>query len=123
MLKLSVFRNPGVNEEESKWFFELARHLEWLPGLKMPGRDWYDPQEFPFVKQLEDAYPIILEEFKKLEEEHLVAWPEKYLCQKGWDVFPFFAFKNKMEKNCSMCPKTAAIIESIPNMTTAVRLT
>lgn len=120
MLKFAVFRSPGVNEEESKWLYELGRHLELLPGLKMPGRDWYDPAEFPFVKQLEEAYPIILEEFKNLELDNLVAWPEKYLCKKGWDVFPFWAFKNKMEKNCSLCPKTAALIESIPGMATAM---
>lgn len=86
MLKLSVFRGQSVNDEESRFLFEIARHLELLPNLKAPGVAWYQPEEFPFTQALKEAYPMILEEFKRLEAEHLVAWPEKYLCKKGWDV-------------------------------------
>lgn len=86
MLKLSVFRGQSVNDEESRFLFEIARHLELLPNLKVPGVAWYQPEEFPFTQALKEAYPVILEEFKRLEAEQLVAWPEKYLCKKGWDV-------------------------------------
>jgi beta-hydroxylase len=108
------------DEEEVRWLSETARHIEMLPGLKVEGRDWWDNAEFPWIKLLEDNYDVILAEFKNLEATHLVSWPEKYLCTKGWDVFPFKAFNNVMEKNCQLCPKTAAIIEQIPLCTTAM---
>jgi len=71
------------DREELKSFGEICKHLELISSLKKEGKAWYACEEFPFIKKLEESFPIILEEYKRLQETHLVAWPEKYLCQKG----------------------------------------
>lgn len=81
--------------EEIRWFGEICKHLELIANLKREGKAWYDPYEFPFAKMLEENYPVILEEFRQLEETHLVAWPEKFLCQKGTRFFIFIHLKIK----------------------------
>jgi len=69
---------------------------------------------------LEEKFPIILAEWEKLKKSVLVAWPEKYLCKKGWDVLGLYAFQNKFEKNCNLCPVTTSILEKIPGMCTSM---
>lgn len=99
---------------------EAKRNLNLLRDYVRPGVEFYSTDDFPFCKILEEKYPVILKEFQALDLDNYVDWPEKYLCKKGWDVFPFYAFKNKIEVNCNKCPETTKILESIPGLTTAM---
>jgi len=107
---------------ERECWRELTRNCELRTDLYKPGKPWYDPHsgEFPFVKELEQRWQEIREEALHLREELMVAWPEKYLYTTGWDVLGFFAFENKLEGPCATCPKTVAMLESIPGLQTAV---
>jgi len=76
--------------------------------------------EFPICKVLEENYELIKNEVLRLQNDNLVAWPEKYLCKTGWDVLGMFAFNNKIGKNSEICPDTYRILENIPGMVTAM---
>jgi len=105
---------------ETSNVMELLRNLDILRDWVKPGRPIRDTAEFPFCKVLEDNYEVIRAEFEALARDQLVAWPERYLCKKGWDVFGLYAFNNRLEENCAKCPETARILASIPGMTTAM---
>ena len=44
---------------------------------------------------------------------------EKNLYNQGWKVFGLYAFGNKLEENCQLCPQTTQLVEKIPGLTTA----
>lgn len=108
------------NKNELSNMNEARRNLNLLRDYIRPGIEFYNSEDFPFCKILEEKFPVIQKEFQALELDNYVRWPEKYLCKKGWDVFPFYAFKNKLEDNCKLCPETTKILESIPGLTTAM---
>lgn len=74
---------------------------------------------FPFTAELEASWEIVLREFQALQESRLVDWPERGLYNRGWKVFGFYAFGNRLQEQCALCPETARLVESIPGMTTA----
>jgi beta-hydroxylase len=81
---------------------------------------------FPFLTQLEENWKDVLEELDSLlyaEAEANVslfqAWHEKEIYEGDWDVYGLYEFGKKNLKNCERCPKTTALVESIPGMTTA----
>lgn len=112
-LQAKLIKHP-TDKEEKTFVIDILRCLDVLTDYIKPGKVFYDVSDFPFIKLLEDNYPKIKEEFLKLEQHHLVSWPEKYLCKKGWDVFGLYAFKNKLAENCNLCPETSKILEQIP---------
>ena len=89
-----------------------------------PRKAYYDSQEFDFLWELEtlDSLAAIRGELQAmLDEEHFQPWPEKNLYEEsrpdGWNVFGLYKFgKQKVEENCLLCPKTTALVESIPGM-------
>jgi aspartyl/asparaginyl beta-hydroxylase (cupin superfamily) len=81
---------------------------------------------FPFLTQLEENWKDVLEELDSLlyaEAEANVslfqAWHEREIYEGDWDVYGLYEFGKKNLKNCERCPKTTALVESIPGMTTA----
>lgn len=82
--------------------------------------------EFPFVQTLEDNWRSVLEELDNLlyneaanDKSYFEPWPETDLYTGTWDVFGLYYMGQKLEKNCALCPKTTALVESVPGMTTA----
>jgi len=67
---------------------------------------------YPFIKILEDNWQVIYEEYLQINKQ-LLAWPEKHLCEHGWEVFGLFDFPNGNElvENTHLCPKTSALIK------------
>jgi hypothetical protein len=87
-----------------------------IPGV--PARTFYQPDEFEWSQPLVDAYPVIKEElmgvlsqdgqgFKAYMSEHQARLA-------GWNTFNFFFYGKKNEENCARCPRTTAILESLP---------
>lgn len=77
-----------------------------------------DNTDYPFASELEKAFPDIRREFEALAPDDFVAWPERFLCAEGWNVFGLLAFGRRMEENCERCPETVRIAERIPGLTT-----
>jgi aspartyl/asparaginyl beta-hydroxylase (cupin superfamily) len=75
-----------------------------------------NPEEFPFIKSLEDNWHIVRQELEQLQKNDFLPWPEKHLYGKGWEVFCLYAYGMKLHKNCKLCPETTRLIESIPGM-------
>ncbi len=80
---------------------------------------FYVTTNFIFTESLESNWLPIKEEFTKLQQGNFIPWHEKFLYNKGWDVFGLYAFGKKLEDNCNLCPQTTKLAESIPGMTTA----
>ena len=77
-----------------------------------------DTSQHPFTAELESNHTAIRAEFEQLAPGDFMDWPEKGLYEKGWTVFGLCAYGQRMEKNCSLCPVTMRIAESIPGLTT-----
>jgi len=80
---------------------------------------YLDPSGFPFVAVLKENWRAICEEFERLAPADLMAWPERFLYDKGWDVFGLYAFGTKLNANCEACPATTRAVERVPGLTTA----
>lgn len=78
-----------------------------------------DPALFAFTAALEAGWATIRAEFERVERHALMAWPERFLYDQGWEVLGLWAFGARLRDNCAMCPETARLVESIPGMTTA----
>jgi aspartyl/asparaginyl beta-hydroxylase (cupin superfamily) len=78
-----------------------------------------DPHTYPFTAMLAANWKTIRDEHANIPSGGYKAWPEKFLYDHGWDVFGFYAFGRRLDKNCALCPETAHLIEQIPGMVTA----
>ncbi|MBW4566491.1 MAG: aspartyl/asparaginyl beta-hydroxylase domain-containing protein [Tolypothrix carrinoi HA7290-LM1] len=80
---------------------------------------FFDKSEFEFTATLEANWLVIQKELEQLQPKNFVDWPEKYIYNQGWEVFGLYAFSNRIEDNCRLCPETTKLVEMIPGMTTA----
>ncbi len=71
---------------------------------ELPTTPWQEPQQFDWVEQFEQAYPLVLEELLHLRG------------QKNWNNYIFRQDSLIHPENCQRCPKTAELIESIPTL-------
>jgi beta-hydroxylase len=78
-----------------------------------------DPTGWPWIRDLEAAFPAIRAEFEALDRRHLVPWPERALYNGGWQVFGLYAFGRRLDGNCAACPGLAAALAGVPGLTTA----
>ena len=87
----------------------------------MDGKSGFlDPADFPFTAVLEENAPIIRDELDRiLPGDAFISWPETFLYNEGWDVFGFSFFGKRIPENCALCPRTAAIVEAMAEVTTA----
>ncbi|WP_245395502.1 aspartyl/asparaginyl beta-hydroxylase domain-containing protein [Anthocerotibacter panamensis] len=88
-------------------------------NLFLPKAVFYETATFEFTSQLEANWQTIRRELSQLRQGDFIAWPEKYLYGKGWDIFGLYAFGIKVAANCSLCPETTRLVEAIPNLVTA----
>ena len=90
----------------------------YMPGLG-PTQPFYDQAEtlFPFVKELEDNYEIIKEEFKTLFDNHADKFQSvtEMNYESGWNTLLLF-YNNHVIDNFpyNVCPVTTNIIKKIP---------
>jgi len=118
---ITLVMTDRVDDQEKEMMDELLKNTDLVLHQYKPGKAWYDAKTFEFTKLLEDNWQVIKEEaLAAVVPENTVPWPEKFLYKKGWEVLGFYAFKNKIELNCQRCPKTAAILEKIPGVSTAL---
>lgn len=80
---------------------------------------FYETSQFLFTTQLELNWLLIQQELIQLQPECFAPWMETALYNQGWDVFGLYAFGQRLDTNCCLCPETTKLVEAIPGMTTA----
>jgi aspartyl/asparaginyl beta-hydroxylase (cupin superfamily) len=88
----------------------------YIPGV--PARMFYDPAEFEWARALEDAYPVIKDELLQVLASDGAGF-KSYVSEgqqrlAGWNTYNFFFYGKKFEENCARCPRTTALLESLP---------
>lgn len=94
----------------------------------VPDTPKIDNSYFPFLSEFTDNWETIQAEAKEVLKfrDAIPAFqevsPDQYRLSKGqnWKTFVIFGFGQRLEKNASLAPKTAEILESVPNLQTAM---
>jgi beta-hydroxylase len=92
------------------------------------GVEVFDPDALQWVKRVEAHWPEIREEldrvlvrledvpnFQDIQEEQ-----RDLTTDDRWKVFPFYAYGERFARNCERCPRTDAVLRSIPGITTGM---
>jgi beta-hydroxylase len=87
-----------------------------------------DNAAFDWVPRLESAWPEIRQELDRLLEhpEDIPAFhqlsPDQKRISKGdnWKAFGFYVYGKRVDHNCALCPRTAAVLDTLPGMRTAM---
>jgi aspartate beta-hydroxylase len=94
----------------------------------LPPSPWFDPALFPWARRLEEAFPVILEEYSAVADD-AGAFPSfldftrpeqvaRYLGTTGatpqWNAFFFYRHGERNDANCARCPRTAALLDELP---------
>jgi aspartyl/asparaginyl beta-hydroxylase (cupin superfamily) len=105
-----------ANRIQSPYTHPLQYPPYFIPGV--PARTFYEAEEFEWAKPLEEAFPIIREELMDVlshDGQGFKAYMTEHQTRiRGWNTFNLFFFGKKNEENCARCPRTAAILESLP---------
>ncbi len=88
----------------------------------------FDTKLFPWVSDVEAAYPTIRSELMGILKrkndlgnfQDIVTDVRAITTDNGWKTYFFTAFGVRSEKNISSCPKTWAALQSIPGLQTAM---
>lgn len=78
-----------------------------------------DPRRFEFIAGLESHWREIRAECEALREDSFDPWVQREMYGEGWSVFGLIAFGKPIDAALAQCPRTAAAIALIPNLTTA----
>lgn len=84
--------------------------------------------QFSWAKRLEAAWPAIRAEFDAVwkNPDDIPAFhqmsPDQQRISKGdnWKTFAFYVYGRRVEENCTRCPRTAAALDGLPGMRTAM---
>lgn len=103
-----------------------APKKHFFPGL--PASPWLDTALFPWAHELEAAFPAILKEYLAVAAPAQGFEPfltfksaeqvSRYLGSTGpapeWNAFFFYRHGVRNDENCRRCPRTAALVDSLP---------
>jgi beta-hydroxylase len=80
---------------------------------------YFNPADYPFTNVLKQNWRAIRAEFERIAPASFMAWHERELYHKGWDVFGLWSFGTRLHENCDACPITTRTVEQVPGLTTA----
>lgn len=93
----------------------------------VPKTPYLDVTHFPELKVLRDNWEIIRDEAAVLYKEGYITASEKYddigfnsFFRRGWKRFYLKWYQNPLASARELCPKTVALIESIPSINAAM---
>jgi aspartyl/asparaginyl beta-hydroxylase (cupin superfamily) len=121
----SFFRRPI--KKAGKHFLRWAGNFQARHSL-VSATPVIPNSEFSWVPQLEAAYSdiraeldTILQRPEEIPTFHQLS-PDQKRISKGnnWKTFAFYVYGERVDDNCALCPKTAAVLDSLPGMTTAM---
>lgn len=111
-----MLKTIDYRAEPAAYFLKEARYEGTHPN-------YFNPDDFPWVKSLEDKYVEIVSEVGGLlqgKEEMPENLNPPYLTSPdAWRNFYFMNFRWYDHKNCLKYPKTFAILQTIPNLSFA----
>jgi aspartyl/asparaginyl beta-hydroxylase (cupin superfamily) len=84
----------------------------------LTSKPWHEAQDFPWIKAFEQAVDEINAEFEALAKIHGEDFQTyKYAGLHGdyWQSFQFVTRHRVIPENLALCPKTAALLKSIPH--------
>lgn len=118
-LKYKLYAIPGR---------ALVAVFEWLIRLTSPNLTFFPLDKFPWTQELEKNWQEIRQELETVlqQPEALPEFksisPEQARISQGapWSTFILYAYGNRIDENCSKCPKTDALVKQIPDMKTAM---
>ncbi len=107
----------------------LLRSLErWMVGASLvPTTPFLPLETFPWIPDLEANWTTIRGELDQvlIRRDDLPNFQDISTDQAsitdddGWKTFFFFGYGFRADANCARCPKTAALLEAVPGLTTA----
>lgn len=114
-----------VNHAGARMLHRMERRL--LGSSLVPTTPFLPPDTFPWTATLEEGWPVIRAELDDvlsyrdaLPNFQDISVDQEALTQDdGWKTFFFFGYGFRSEANCARCPKTAALLDGIPGLTTA----
>lgn len=105
-------------EPTAPWFL--------VQGGRYPGDEpfFFDPAQFPWVETLRRHKQVIAEELSALlarDESVLVPHFRRVMVHppRSWKSIGFYHWRFREHRNCEACPRTTAVLDSIPHLTAA----
>jgi beta-hydroxylase len=94
---------------------------------RVPTGPVLDSAAFPFVAEIERAFPAIRREFDQIYAQrtqlpsfHEISPDQKRISHgQSWKTFVLFGFGVRSERNCARCPETAAALSRVPGLQSA----
>lgn len=74
---------------------------------------------FPFLRPLEQGWESVRDECLALPDVSFEPWVQREMYGQGWTVYGLVAFGERIEPALRTCPRTAALLDAIPGLTTA----
>ena len=124
--KLSNPRRAFVKRNGKKLVRKIARFQS--RQSRVPDTPKIGNEHFEFLKVFTDNWETIQEEAKEvlkfrntIPSFHEIS-PDQYRLstEQNWKTFVLFGFGQRLEKNTVLTPKTADILENVPNLQTAM---
>ncbi|MGE4609467.1 MAG: aspartyl/asparaginyl beta-hydroxylase domain-containing protein, partial [Myxococcota bacterium] len=88
---------------------------------------WFDRDQFPWMKTLEDSWEIVRREAEGILEArdllpaiHEISPDHDRLSNDGtWKAFFFYGYGSRFDRSCAHCLETAKLLDSVPNLSSA----
>jgi beta-hydroxylase len=115
-----------MQHTKSNWFLNKVRTVvEMMIRLADGDKTFYDHKNLTWIKMLEDNYKVIQGELLNVMNKiEIPAWQKisddpNVRVGDDWKTFVLYAYGNKIEGNCRLCPETTRLIERVPEFYTA----
>ncbi|MFZ5637985.1 MAG: aspartyl/asparaginyl beta-hydroxylase domain-containing protein [Pseudomonadota bacterium] len=91
-------------------------------------RSFFDPDAFPWVRELEASFPAIRDEFQRILDavellpglEDVQVGQYSLTQDRRWKVLPLYGYGHWSERNARRCPETARALRRIPGLQVAM---
>lgn len=105
-----------------RWLGEFqARHslVGTTPVLKNDEFSWVDPLERDW-RAVREELDHVLEHPEDIPAFHQLS-PDQWRISKGdnWKTLAFYVFGQRIDDNCTLCPRTAALLDGLPGLQNA----
>ncbi len=80
---------------------------------------YLDSSQFPIVNAIEAAFAAVRDECLAIPHDAFDPWVQKSMYGSGWDVYGLLAWGERIPGSLQTCPRTAALLESLPGIQTA----
>lgn len=116
-----------MNNTSANWITNNIRlFIETLIRIVDGDKTFYDTTHLKLAHEFEANYPVIKQELLDLFDKNIpipdwqsISNDPNVRIGKAWNVFIFKVYESNIKQNCELCPKTAALIDKYPQITTA----